>query len=171
MVHAPNIFDCMYPIASGKRPMGKPRKAPYGVEDANRGVIYDCLACIARLHRLHPNHTRHNESPLLCRHYYDTPAMWDCERCLRARPQEHPDHHVGTSCKSGLGGLATEKRRRQMFGVPVGAGLCRDPAIPAVGQRDSGPIIDNLDVDADVGPPLEETDTQAFYAACDETLS
>ena len=143
-IHASDAFICMYPIA-GTRPRGRPRKSPYGVEDAKRGVIYDCPACIARLHRQHPSHTRKDEPPLLCRYYNDEPAMWDCEACLRTRPSDHPDHHLGRGCRYGPRGLAGERRRRQRDGVPAKAGPCRDPAIPAAGQRDFGPVIDELE--------------------------
>lgn len=157
-IHASEAFICMYPIV-GARPRGKPRKSPSGVKGAKRGVIYDCPACIARLHCQHPSDTRKHELPSLCRYYNDETAMWDREACLRTRPGDHPDHHLDSGFWYGPGGLAGERRRRQRDGVPAKAGPCLGLAFLAVGRRDSGPVIDDLGVYFDVGPPLQEEDT------------
>ena len=76
--------------------------------------------------------------------------MWDCEACLRARPADDPDHHSGRGCRHGLGGSGAQRRRRQVLGEPAKAGPCRDPAIPAAGQRDIGQMTDDLGLDQDV---------------------
>ena len=153
---------------------GRPRKNPLGIVSAD-GVIYDCPACMQRLHKRHPAHTRNGEPPLLCKHYNIAPENWLCPACLAVKPRDDPAHAEDEGCRYGSGGVEVYRRVKKQFGVRAKAGPVRDPAIPAAGEADRDPIIDNLDLDADVGavsaPGVISTPVPDAIRAPDEVVT
>ena len=63
----------------------------------------------------------------------------------------HPYHTLEDGCRCVDGGLEVARRVGKQLGEQAKVGPCRDPAIPAAGVVDGDPIIDDIDLGADVG--------------------
>ena len=75
-----------------------------------------------------------------------------------------PAHILSQGCRFADGGLEVGRREKKQSRQQAGAGPCRDPAIPAVGEADVGPIADD-DLAADINVAPEDR-----VAVEDETL-
>lgn len=62
---------------------------------------------------------------------------------MKTRTAIDPDHTLEDGCRCADGGLEVVRRAKKELGERAKAGPCRDPATPASGIADAGPITDD----------------------------